>query len=122
MFHISNEGNIQLVRGDTLKLALFINKGEAVAPIRYEITNNDTIYFALMELNQPFEEAILKKVFTKENSEFTEDGDLIITLSSEDTENLLSGEYRYTIKMLTVDENKSTVNTVIKEHRFYITN
>ena len=120
MFHISNEGNIQLTRGDTLKLALFINKGTMLEPQRYALTENDTIYFALMELNQPFEEAILKKVFTTSSSEFTEDGDLIITLISEDTENLLEGEYKYTIKLKTTHDDTYDVNTVVTEHSFYI--
>ncbi len=124
MFDISKEGNIQLVRGDTLSLALFINQGNELVPSRYLLGDNDTVYFALMEQNQLFENAILKKVFTKETSEFTEDGDLIITLDPSDTENLLEGQYIYTIKLRTtnLDTNREEVKTVVTEHQFSIMN
>lgn len=64
MFDISNEGNIQLIRGDSLSLALFINKGNELYPVRYDLTDDDTVYFALMEDGQLFENAILKKMYT----------------------------------------------------------
>ena len=41
MFDISNEGNIQLIRGDSLSLALFINKGNELYPVRYDLTDDD---------------------------------------------------------------------------------
>lgn len=124
MFDISKEGNIQLIRGDTLSLALFINQGNELVPSRYILGDNDEVYFALMEPNQLFENAILKKVFTKETSEFTEDGDLIITLDPSDTENLLEGQYIYTIKLRTtnLDTNREEVRTVVTEHQFSIMN
>lgn len=124
MFDISKEGNIQLIRGDTLSLALFINQGNELVPSRYLLGDNDTVYFALMEQNQLFENAILKKVFTKETSEFTEDGDLIITLDPSDTESLLEGQYIYTIKLRTtnLDTNREEVRTVVPEHQFSIMN
>ena len=124
MFDISKEGNIQLIRGDTLSLVLFINQGNELVPSRYILGDNDEVYFALMEPNQLFENAILKKVFTKETSEFTEDGDLIITLDPSDTENLLEGQYIYTIKLRTtnLDTNREEVRTVVTEHQFSIMN
>ena len=121
MFDISKEGNIQLVRGDTLSLALFINQGNELVPSRYELTENDTVYFALMEVGQSFENAILKKVFTM-NSPTTDCGDLLITLSPEDTENLIEGQYVYTIKLKTDEDDGYSVQTLVTEHQFSIMN
>ena len=104
MFDISNEGNIQLIRGDSLSLALFINKGNELYPVRYDLTDDDTVYFALMEDGQLFENAILKKMYTSKNAQ-TKEGDLIISLSTEDTQNLREGLYKYTIKLRTKNED-----------------
>lgn len=124
MFDITQEGNIELVRGDTLSLALFINQGNELTPSRYILGDYDEVYFALMEPNQLFENAILKKVYTKETAEFTEDGDLIIVLNPGDTENLLAGQYYYTIKLKTSNPltQKEEVRTVVTEHQFSVMN
>ena len=109
-----------MFRGDTTTLVPFINKGTAMSPERYEITENDTIYFALMEPNQKFEDAILKKVFNSE-SPVTEDGDLIIKLNPSDTVDLLPGKYYYTIKMKhDTNENEYDVYTLLQETEFWI--
>lgn len=123
MFDISKEGIIQLVRGDTLSLVLFINQGNELVPMRYRLTENDTVYFALMEIGQTFENAIMKKVFNSE-SPTTDDGDLIITLLPQDTENLLAGQYYYTIKLRQYEESTDmcTVQTLITEHELFIIN
>lgn len=123
MFDISNEGNIQLIRGDSLSLALFINKGNELYPVRYDLTDDDTVYFALMEDGQLFENAILKKMYTSKNAQ-TKEGDLIISLSTEDTQNLREGLYKYTIKLRTKNEDtgKYQVDTVVTEHNFYVMN
>lgn len=123
MFDISNEGNIQLIRGDSLSLALFINKGNELYPVRYDLTDDDTVYFALMEDGQLFENAILKKMYTSKNAQ-TKEGDLIISLSTEDTQNLREGLYKYTIKLRTKNEDTGEyqVDTVVTEHNFYVMN
>lgn len=123
MFDISNEGNIQLIRGDSLSLALFINEGNELYPVRYDLTDDDTVYFALMEDGQLFENAILKKMYTSKNAQ-TKEGDLIISLSTEDTQNLREGLYKYTIKLRTKNEDTGEyqVDTVVTEHSFYVMN
>ena len=95
---------ISLVRGDTLTQSIYLNQGTSLYPIRYTLTGADKLYLAIMEPNQRFEDAVLKKSFGA-GSEKTEDGDLIITLNSSDTENLLPGLYYYTIKMEFSEEN-----------------
>jgi len=122
MYNISTEGNIILSRGDSFEAALFINKGTNLAPERYTITENDTVYFAILEPNQKFENAIIKKVFNI-NSDFNSNGDLIISLRPQDTENLLIGNYFYTIKLKTDKADGSySVATIIPERQFTLTN
>ena len=110
---ISSNGNITMVRGDTVVFALFINKGSLLVPERYLLKSGDTVYFGIMEENQPFEKAIVKKVYgyySFRNS----NRDLIIKITPVDTENLLSGDYLYTIKLKTAD---GIVQTLIPERQ-----
>lgn len=118
--NISNLNILQIHRGDSMELIPFINCGTEMNWERYSIQENDVIYFALMEVHQKFEDAILKKVFDF-NSEKTEDGDLIIKIKPSDTVDLLSGKYYYTIKMKQATEEDSyNVITLLKETEFWI--
>lgn len=120
MLDISELGIIKMNRGDSFSSVLTINCGSDICPQRYTLKSNDTLYFAVMECNQRFEDAIIKKVYTK-NDETTEDGDTIITLSPSDTEFLLPDKYFYTIKLKTdLGEGKYDVQTIIPEKEFFI--
>lgn len=114
---------ISLVRGDTLTQSIYLNQGTPLYPIRYTLSGEDKLYLAIMEPNQRFEDAILKKSFNA-NSEKTGDGDLIITLNSSDTENLLPGLYYYTIKMEFSEENFLSLcaNKTLKKFGFMTLN
>ena len=104
-----------------MKIPLFINNGTDIAPVRYVLNSSDTVYFAIMEPNKSFEDAILKKVFTVEN-EMTDQGDIWIKLDPIDTEHLLPGKYFYTVKLKTIsDDGKYTVRTIITEKEFWLT-
>lgn len=121
MLGISNKGIIHLTRGDSMRAPLFINNGTDTAPIRYNLTPDDIIYFAIMEPNQSFENAIVKKVFTIAD-EMTEHGDLWIKLNPADTEYLLPGKYFYTIKLKTnCADGTYSVRTIITEKEFWLT-
>lgn len=120
MFDINSNGIIRLTRGDSMKVPLFINNGTDMVPVRFVLNSSDTVYFAIMEPNQQFEDAILKKVFTV-NDEMTDQGDLWIKLDPIDTEHLLPGKYFYTVKLKTVaDDGKYTVRTIITEKEFWL--
>lgn len=120
MFDINSTGKIQLTRGDTFKSPLFINQGNQLYPMRYQLSENDTLYLALLEPNQPFEFAILKQVYTWLD-EKTQFGDTYIKFRAEDTEKLLPGKYYYTIKLRRVlEDGNEEVHTVIPETEFYI--
>lgn len=120
--YINNLKIIQMFRGDTLTLIPIIKTGTNMYPEHYELTEKDTIYFALMEVHQKFEDAILKKVF--DNTSPTDvNNDLIIKLDSSDTVDLLPGKYYYTIKMKHINDDESfDVYTLLKETEFWILN
>lgn len=121
MFNISDSGTITLTRGDSFSSPLYINQGTELSPVRYILTENDTVYFAIMEENKSFEDAIIKKVYNG-SSEATLDGDIILKLKPQDTENLVCGKYIYTVKLKqTVSQDDYDVTTLIIEQPFYIT-
>lgn len=118
MIYISNNGFIHLARGDSFNVPLFINRGTVWCPIRYYIEEdpNAKIYLGVMEPNQPFEEAIIRKIYTKD-SEKTEFGDIIIGFDPNDTLYLLPGKYYYEIKL---ERGDKTVDTVVPKTEFVI--
>jgi len=118
-FNISNDGIIKLTRGDTVQLPLFINKGTAMQPMRYILQEGDEVYLALMQPNQYFEDAILKKKFTEDN--LNDHGDVLIRFESEDTVQLIPGKYYYQIKAKFLDANGNyDVNTLVERTQFII--
>ena len=118
MFRVSSTKIIEITRGDSFMYPLFINVGSEMYPQRYSLKDGDTVYFAVMEPNQKFEDAIIKQVYTSTDEE-TEDGDLIIKLKSDDTQHLHSGKYFYTIKVKFSD-SELPVQTIIDNREFWI--
>ena len=117
-----NNNIITLCRADTVEFSLFINNGTEIQPQTYELTEYDTVYFAIMKPNQPFELAAVKKEYSYEAPK-TEDGDLIISIDEADTEFLCPGLYYYSVKMKTVDKDnpeKYDVTTIVPNTKFYI--
>lgn len=112
-------GIIKMFRGDSNELILDIKDGDHMYYSNYEITQDDTIYFGLMEIHQKFEDAILKKIFTLQDVD--QNGDIIIKIKPSDTEYLLPGKYYYSIKMKhSNSENDYDVYTIVKETEFWI--
>ena len=120
MFDVSQNNLIAVTRGDSFSVPLFINKGTDVKPIRYTIGDKDEIYLAIMEPNQIFEQALIKKVFT--NKDLNKYGDVYIDIDHEDTRCLLPGKYFYQIKarLWDYDREKFIVNTIIDKTEFRI--
>ena len=67
MFEVDTNNIVAVTRGDTFKAPLFINKGTDLKPIRYVLNDKDELYLGVMQTNQYFEDAILKKKFTNKN-------------------------------------------------------
>ena len=117
-----NNNIITMNRGDTFSMPLHINTGTKYAPDYYVLTEEDKIYFALEEYNQPFEFALIRKEFGIES---LVDGNVLITLDSKDTECLLPGEYYYEIKLrhIYLDDNdieQEVIDTVVPRRKFII--
>ena len=118
MFKVSRNGIIEVVRGDSFSVPLFINKGTDLVPMRYILGENDKILFGVMEPNMSFENALIRKVFTRED--FNENDDVEITFNAYDTINVTPGKYYYEVKLVVGDEADGIVNTVIPKREFYI--
>lgn len=120
MFRIANNGIVTVNRGDSFELPITLNMGCTISPIPYELQPEDTLYIGIMEPNQPFEVAIVRKVVTVNDLEDPQD--IIVYFTPEDTECLLPGKYYYQVKMASYDcdSDKSRVETVVDKTLFYI--
>lgn len=151
MFNISANGIIELHRGDTINTPIYIDVGTALNPecytmvqkweetpadkinnyLRYKVENNkyygyigDAVYFAILEPNQKWEDAIVKKAFTAFDFNY-EDRSVELRLDSEDTEYLEPGNYYYEVKLYRCKEESSVdiyshVDTIIGRTKFVI--
>ena len=94
MYNITKNGIITVNRGDSFTISLPLNVGTPFNPEYYRLGEDDEVYFGLMEPNQPFEFALVRKIFTKDN----QTGDVLnMSFRPEDTEKLLPGRYYYSI-------------------------
>ena len=87
---------IMLNRGDTYEFDLTIDDANS-ADGRYHIQGDDTVYFGIMDPHQPFEEALVKKRFTVDDTDAS--GNLTVVIEPEDTLDLLPGTYYYSVKI-----------------------
>lgn len=120
MFEVDTNNIVAVTRGDTFKAPLFINKGTDLKPIRYVLNDKDELYLGVMQTNQYFEDAILKKKFTNKNLD--ENNDVLIKFTSDDTTCLLPGKYYYQIKAKLYNEKTQEyeVNTIVEKTEFFI--
>lgn len=120
MLSLSSCGHIRLSRGDTFSMPIYINQGDNMTKILYSLQAHDELYFALMEPNQPWEQAIVKKKYTCSDNQ--EDGGVIIALEPKDTMCLFPGLYYYQIKARIFDyeNNKYIVNSITPKLQFWI--
>lgn len=107
------KGQITHYRGDTLSVPIKLYEGDRLAPTDYHLTENDTLYLGIMEPNQAFEDAVIKKVYTHESVKDTQ-GNILLQLKSTDTEYVAPGKYYYTLKLRRVVDDATIVETVLK--------
>lgn len=120
MGDISTNGIITLMRGDSFTTPIYINIGTKLSPKYYTLSSSDRLYFALMEPNQSFEDAVLKKVFNFTSPQDNK-GNTLLTIKPTDTENLLVGKYYYMIKLRTKDSfGEEIVKTIVPPTLFWI--
>lgn len=116
MFHIGDNGIITITRGDAFALDVFVNIGTVYAPVQYVLEPGDKLCFGLMEPHQPFEVALIRKVFTEEDVD-EETGLVHMYFAPEMTEFLVPGTYYYCVKLAAADGD---VSTVISKTKFII--
>lgn len=112
---------IQINRGDTFEFDFTIND-ETASDGRYILKNDDVLYFGIMDPHQPFENALVKKRFTKDDCDAA--GNLTITIRPEDTIDLVPGIYYYCIKLHKLQDTEEDyidqVLTIIPKTKFVI--
>lgn len=106
-----------LSRGDTFRFPITINCGTKLEPEIYELKQNDTLYIAILEPGQSFENAIIRQTLTMKNAD-EETGCITFILKSSDTEYMLTGKYFITIKL---EQEDGTVTTVLPMKEFWLT-
>ena len=116
MLDVSKNGIITVNRGDVFSLDVLVNAGSVIEPVIYTMLEGDKLYFALMEPKQPFEFALIRKVFTKDDQD--EYGNVRMNFLSTDTEYLVPGKYYYTVKLFRA--NEELVDTIISKTQFII--
>lgn len=113
-------GIIHLMRGDSYCKPIFINVGTKLDPIQYHLTDTDSLYFGLMEPNQAFEDAVLKKKYTCA-SDMDDKGNVLLTIEPNDTLSIPVGKYYYMIKLRSTNQfGKEVVKTIIPPTQFFI--
>ena len=120
MFHIANNGIVTVNRGDSFEFPITLNVGTSIDRAEYILSPTDVLYMGIMEPNQPFENALIRKKFTAQNLDA--DNNINIRFWPEDTVCVLPGKYYYQVKLQTVDAatGKKDVETVIDKTLFYI--
>lgn len=121
MFNIAYNGIITVNRGDSFRLPMVLNYGTNLEPMNYQLSQNSIVYFAVMEPNQPFEDALIKKKYTLEDVDA--DGNIVIKFRPQDTQCVLPGKYYYQVKLQRFNSNDPEdyeVDTVVDKTLFYI--
>ena len=112
-------GKITHYRGDTLSTPIYIFTGDRMWPTPYTLEEGDTLYLGIMEPGQAFEDAIVKKVYTKDSVKDSSNRPLF-ELKSEDTEFLAPGTYYYMLKLKKVENDNIIISTLIKPTIFWL--
>ena len=117
---MNNLGIIELMRGDSFSSPIVINIGSKLYPNYYKLQGTDKLYFGLMEPNQAFEDAVMKKRFTIADPTDSE-GNTLLVINPKDTEKLLVGKYYYMIKLVVTDAfGNEQVRTVVPPTLFWL--
>lgn len=122
MFNIAFNGIITVTRGDSFSFPLQIDFGNSYNTTSATLGSKDKLYVAVMEPNQSFEEALIKKVYTSAD---IVNGVVNIKFRPSDTECVLPGKYYYQIKLqrFNQESDDSTdydVDTIIDKTLFFI--
>jgi len=122
---ISKNDIITTNRGDSFKFPIQLNIGTLVRPVFYDMLEGDFVYFGVMEANQPFENALIRKKFSADDYDYDTQS-LMIRFTDQDTRFLLPGTYYYQIKLFrdkkNVTDNYDAVDTILDRTKFIVLN
>lgn len=120
MFTIASNGIVTVNRGDSFELPITLYTGNSIKPVVYNMQENDILYLGIMEPNQPFETAIVRKMLT--HKDLDSDGNVFFRFWPKDTACLLPGKYYYQVKLQTTDPITKyyDVETIVDKTLFYI--
>ena len=118
MYKIVKNNCISIVKGDYIKFPIELYIGTFPKRSVMQLEEGDTAYFGIMEAQDSFDQAILKKALTVDDLD--EYGNLWVTLLPEDTINLDVGTYYYEIKVLYEEDGVEHIDTVINKSRFIV--
>lgn len=106
------DGTFEMVRGDTetFQISCLVESGEGGELVEREFANGESVIFVVADKGNSVPK--LKKVVTS----FV-DGKAFVTLSHEDTANMLQGEYVYIVRLNILPD---VVKTIIEESRFVL--
>lgn len=111
---------LQMSRGDTFILPLVINCGTELNFKQYNLQDDEYLYVGIMEPEQSFEDALIRKRLNK-NSPKDDDGNLLFILNPSDTEYVLTGKYYITIKLRKITDTQDVVTTLLPMKEFWVT-
>ncbi len=122
MLNLTKNRVLTFKRGDTCSFPLFINAGTQLNPFRFDLRDYPTAYilFAVMEPNQDFDKAILKKTYTYKD--INTNGDVVIKFAPKDTAFLAPGKYYYEIKLYVPadKDSEAVIHTVTPRRELFI--
>lgn len=119
MSSISNTNIITMNRGDSFSFPFTINLGTSAEPIIYNLSEDSKLYLGVMYPKCKFEDAIIKKVFTKDSKK-DESGNIIIEFEPKDTMKLNQAKYYYEIKLQIFLDGDEKIFTVQPKQEFWI--
>lgn len=119
MYFINNN-ILKMNRGDDIDFVFQINTGTPIKPVQCTLEDGEALYFGVMQPNQKWENAVLRKKLTSENND--ENGNIKLHLYSQDTENLIPGTYYYMVKIKIYDDilKDYVINTIVDKTKFII--
>ena len=123
MASISKNNIIVMNRADTFKFPFTITIGDSINYFVYDLVPGDFVYLAVLEPNQQWEDALIKKVYDFTDFDYNYH-QLTIRFNPEDTEYVKPGTYYYQIKLYrpkeNVDDEFEAIDTLIPRTKFII--
>lgn len=118
MSNISSTNNITITRGDTFSFKYNINLGTPMDPENYILTENDRLYLGVYAPGQSFENALIRKMYTKDDMI---DDYVVIKFKTKDTQYIIPDTYFYDIKLRkNIGTEDEEVTTLVQSRIFWI--